>query len=176
MLWPILYHIISNMYRILHTRCNACTQTNNYVVLYEEIHTTHAPMKHIKNALIAITLMLGFTIGAGLVSPVTASAADLSTPTSSDEKYSCEGKSEEQCLQDNPIVKWISFFINLVSVLIVVGAAVMLVVAGIQYSASADNAQGVSAAKKKIMGVVTGLLAYGLMYAFLQWLVPGGVF
>lgn len=79
-------------------------------------------------------------------------------------------------LAGNPIVGWINFFINLLSVVIIVGAGVMMAWAGIQYSASRDNASGIEEAKKKIYNVLLGLVAYFFMYAFVQWLIPGGVF
>ena len=77
-------------------------------------------------------------------------------------------------LANNPIMLWIQFFVNLLSVVIVVGSAVMIAFAGVQYTSSRDNAQGVQDAKKKIFNVVLGLLAYAFLYAFVQWLIPGG--
>ena len=53
-------------------------------------------------------------------------------------------------------------------------AVIMLIIGGIQYSSSNGNPQAVSAAKKKIIDVLTGLAAFIFLYAFLQWLIPGG--
>lgn len=55
-------------------------------------------------------------------------------------------------------------------------ATIMLVVGGIQYITSNGNPQAVTAAKKKIGDVVLGLVAFAFLYAFLQWLIPGGIF
>ena len=77
---------------------------------------------------------------------------------------------------DNPIMAWLIFFVNLFSVIIVAGAAIMIAVAGIQYTASRDNAQSTQAAKQRIFNVVIGLLMYVFFYGFMQWLIPGGVF
>jgi hypothetical protein len=79
-------------------------------------------------------------------------------------------------LEDNPIMKWIEFFINVLSVTILAGGSVMIAWAGIQYMSARDNAQAVQAAKQKIWNVIFGLIAYFFLYAFIQWLVPGGVF
>ncbi len=79
-------------------------------------------------------------------------------------------------LKDNPIIKWIEFFINVLSVTILAGGSVMIAWAGIQYMSSRDNAQAVQAAKEKIWNVIFGLLAYFFLYTFIQWLIPGGVF
>jgi len=53
---------------------------------------------------------------------------------------------------------------------------VMIVIAGIQYMTARDNAQAVQAAKSKIMNAFIALVAFIFLYAFLQWLVPGGLF
>jgi len=90
--------------------------------------------------------------------------------------YSCKTDDTDKCLADNPIVKWLNVLINIVAGVIGVGAVLMLIVAGIQYITSRDNAQGVADAKKKIINVVIGLAAFVFLYAFLNWLIPGGVF
>ncbi len=79
-------------------------------------------------------------------------------------------------LAQNPIIKWIEFFINVLSVTILAGGSVMIAWAGIQYMSARDNAQSVQAAKEKIWNVIFGLFAYFFLYAFIQWIIPGGVF
>lgn len=53
---------------------------------------------------------------------------------------------------------------------------IMIVSGGIQYSASGGDPQAVAAAKGRIMNAVFSLLAFGLLWSFLQWVVPGGLF
>lgn len=89
------------------------------------------------------------------------------------ENPNCKG---EACLTNNPIVKWLNVIINVVAGVVGIGAVVMIIFAGVQYSTARDNAQVVQSAKEKIINVVIGLIAFGLLYTFLQWLVPGGVF
>lgn len=89
--------------------------------------------------------------------------------------YKCTAPGTE-CLKNNPIVLWISFFINLLASVIGIGAIIMVIVAGLQYSAARDNPQAIQAAKQKMTNVLIGLAAFIFMYAFLQWLIPGGVF
>lgn len=86
------------------------------------------------------------------------------------------GQTTASDIKDNPIIKWIEFFINVLSVTILAGGSVMIAWAGIQYMTARDNAQNVQAAKEKIWNVVFGLVAYFFLYAFIQWLIPGGVF
>jgi uncharacterized membrane protein YqhA len=68
------------------------------------------------------------------------------------------------------------FFINILGVLIVVGASAMLVFAGVEYIAAADSPDRVKSAKQKITNVIIGVLAFFFLYAFMQWLIPGGAF
>lgn len=92
-----------------------------------------------------------------------------------DSNYSCVPGSGEKCLENNPIIAWLGFIINVVASVVGVGAVAMLVFAGVQYTTAADNASQVEAAKKKIGTVVLGLVAFIFLYAFLNWLIPGGV-
>ena len=60
----------------------------------------------------------------------------------------------------------------------VVGVAAVggMVWAGILYTSAGDNEGQVKQAKTVIVDVVIGLVAFGLMYLVLNWLIPGGVF
>ena len=68
----------------------------------------------------------------------------------------------------NPFIK---FFAALVGVFVVIS----IVIGGIQYTTSADDPGKVTAAKKRIFDAVLALLAFLFLFAFLQWIVPGGV-
>jgi len=67
-------------------------------------------------------------------------------------------------------------FINILSALVGITAVIMLTVWGIQYTVSRDNPQMVASARLKILNTVLAVVFYLFIYAFLQWLVPGGVF
>lgn len=65
-----------------------------------------------------------------------------------------------------------------VSVLVYgLGAAAILgiVVAGLQYLTARDNEAQVAAAKKRLLNVVIGLVAWAVMFFILDWLIPGGI-
>ena len=51
-----------------------------------------------------------------------------------------------------------------------------ITVAGVHYTMSAGNAGAAAKARTRIVEVLIGLLCWGLMYSFLEWLLPGGIF
>ncbi|MBP9813339.1 hypothetical protein KBC51_02785 [Candidatus Saccharibacteria bacterium] len=111
------------------------------------------------------------------------SALDTGEQLSAEEQklrdYRCEadadGNYTNDCIEQNPIVKWLNILINLVAGIVGVGAILMIIWAGIQYTTARDNPQAITAAKQKILNVVIGIAAFIFMWAFLNWLIPGGV-
>ena len=73
------------------------------------------------------------------------------------------------------ITRYIQIFTNALSVLVGVTVIAMLVVGGIRYSSAGANPQAVSSAKKHIANALLALAIYVFMFAFLQWIVPGGL-
>ena len=51
-----------------------------------------------------------------------------------------------------------------------------IIISGIQYLTARDNESQLVKAKTRLFNIAIGLIAYAVMYAFLQWLIPGGVF
>ena len=125
-------------------------------------------MNKIKNLIIGLAILLGqmFIInipvyacgGGGLSVPCNVTEAVYNGST-----------------QQNPIVQWLVFGINVISALIGLGAILMIIVAGIEYSSAGDNAQSVQSAKKKITNVFIGIAVYVAFYSIMNWLIPGGV-
>lgn len=73
------------------------------------------------------------------------------------------------------IKKYVNPFIRLLSVLVGIIVAISIVVGGVQYSSASGDPSKVNAAKKRITNAILALLAYLFMFAFLQWLLPGGI-
>lgn len=88
----------------------------------------------------------------------------------------CVGKTGQECLQSNPIVKDLNTIVNFLSGLVGVVVVFVIILGGIQYSMAGDKAEAVSAAKKRIINGLIALLAFMFIFAFLQWLIPGGIF
>lgn len=73
------------------------------------------------------------------------------------------------------IRNYINPFIKLLAGLVGIIVVVSIVVAGIQYSSAGGDPSKVVAARKRITNALIALLAYLFMFAFLQWLLPGGI-
>lgn len=77
---------------------------------------------------------------------------------------------------NNPIVKDINTVVTFLSGAVAIVVVAMLMVGGIQYMTAGDNPQATAAAKGRIMNALIALLAFAFLFAFVQWLIPGGVF
>lgn len=87
----------------------------------------------------------------------------------------CNDISNNDCLKKNPITSYINDAINFLSAgvgIIVIG---MIILGGIQYSMAGDNPTATQAAKQRITNGLIALFIFLFLFAFLQWLVPGGL-
>lgn len=98
--------------------------------------------------------------------------SDNSNKCNIDARADCtEGADSGNC----GITSYIVVFINILSGLVGVVVIGVLVVSGIQYSASSGDPSAAAAARKKIINALLALVMFAFMYGFMQWLVPGGV-
>ena len=69
--------------------------------------------------------------------------------------------------------------VNLVVDIMSIGVGILGVigisVVGIQYLTAGPNTEKTTKAKRRLFEIVIGLVAYAIMFAFLQWLLPGGL-
>lgn len=69
--------------------------------------------------------------------------------------------------------------LNMVLVIVTTGVGIAavgsIVFAGVLYITARDNAAQVSKAKTMITNTIIGIIAYILMWAFLEWIIPGGI-
>lgn len=75
-----------------------------------------------------------------------------------------------------PIVWYIIEVLKLFSLIIGGIIVLVLVLAGINYITSAGDPNGVKTAKKRIQNAITALILFMMMYAILNFLIPGGIF
>lgn len=69
----------------------------------------------------------------------------------------------------NPFVAFLSAIAGIIIV-------ISIIVGGLQYSSAGGDPGKVAAAKQRITNAIIALLFLIFLFAFLQWLVPGGLF
>lgn len=75
-----------------------------------------------------------------------------------------------------PIVKkYVNPLIRLLAALTGILAVVAIIMGGIQIASSAGDPQKAASGRKHIRDAVIGILAFIFLYAFLNWLIPGGI-
>ena len=76
----------------------------------------------------------------------------------------------------NPIWGMLILVINIMTAGVAVAAIGGFIYASILYATAEDRAAQVTKAKETIFNVILGLVLYALMYALLQFIIPGGIF
>lgn len=96
---------------------------------------------------------------------------------------SCSGTNSQSCTggvsQDAAttclFTKYINPAVQLLSAAVGVVVVIAIIYGGIEYTTSAGDPARVASGKKHIISALIGLLAFLLLYAFLQFLLPGGI-
>lgn len=78
--------------------------------------------------------------------------------------------------QDCAITDKLSAIANVLSVGVGIVIVIMIIVGGINYSMAGGDPGKVAQAKSRILNAIYALIAYFFLFAFLQWVVPGGIF
>lgn len=71
--------------------------------------------------------------------------------------------------------KYVNPFINLLTVLVSLAVVIGIIYGGIEYSMSGGDPQKAAVGKNRIRNSFIGLIAFVLVFAFLNFLVPGGI-
>jgi hypothetical protein len=126
------------------------------------------PTNKIKKAIFTLMVSVGLLSLLTLAVPKFALAADpcnQKKPTND---------SLQKCLQKNPIVDDIQRVVNFLAAGVGIVIVGNIIFGGIQYSWAGNNPSAVTAAKTRIQNSLIALLAFFFVYAFLQWVIPGG--
>ena len=130
-----------------------------------------------------MVVAFAFTSLFGALAPSTLVAADCATgdpnnpiKTSIISGPACDGNSKSGKVEDNPIWKLLIFVLNIMIAGVGVLAVAGVVYASVLYVTAADRADQIKKAKDLILNVAIGVIAFGLMYSFLNFLIPGGIF
>jgi hypothetical protein len=139
-------------------------------------------MQTLKNKFLKLNMVMATAMIALFVFwlPGHAFAADCSTSGSPPAKgkagVTANSTDINNCLKGNKIFEDLNNIINFLGAGVGIVATGAIIVGGIQYAAAGGNPNAVTAAKKRITDALIALLAFLFLYAFLQWIVPGGVF
>lgn len=108
--------------------------------------------------------------------PAACAAAANATPPSI--PPGCDADSSQACNAGacDLVSKYISPTAEILSASFGLIATISIILAAIQYSAAGGDPQKVSAAKKRLLATIVAIVAYLFLFAFLQFLIPGGVF
>jgi hypothetical protein len=79
------------------------------------------------------------------------------------------------CIRGNGIFKDISAIIDVLAAGVGIVVTGSIIWGGVQYTMAGNNANTVSAAKKRIFDSLVALFIFFFMFAFLEWIVPGGI-
>jgi hypothetical protein len=74
------------------------------------------------------------------------------------------------------IVKYVNQAFSLISGVVILGVIANIIISGIMYSMSQGDSGATAKAKARIVQAVLAMFLYFSLYAFVQWLIPGGVF
>jgi hypothetical protein len=119
-------------------------------------------------------LLLTLASGALLsLTPVVANADCGGVKTSI---INCSQKAGAKTAEESPIWGVLLIVLNIMTAGVGILAVGGIVYASILYASAGDKAEQTKKAVSIITNVVIGIVAYGLMYVLLNFLVPGGVF
>lgn len=90
----------------------------------------------------------------------------------------CPTNANAKCTKDSCdlVAKYINPALEVVTAIFGLIVIASLIIGGIQYSSSAGDPQKVTEAKKRISNTLLALVCYLLLFSFLQFLIPGGLF
>ena len=82
----------------------------------------------------------------------------------------------QKCFKNNAIVKDLNDIVDVLSAGVGVVVIGTIITGAIQYIMAGDKSESVAKARQRITNGVLALVLYLVIFAFLQWIVPGGVF
>lgn len=77
---------------------------------------------------------------------------------------------------DDLFRQYINPFVAFLSALAGIVIVISIIVGGVQYTTAGADPSKVAAAKHRITNAIIALLCLIFLFAFIQWLVPGGLF
>ncbi len=105
--------------------------------------------------------------------PITPTPTETPTPAGS----TCTDNNPQTICEDDAkkIYDRLRDAINFLSALVGVVVIMMIIIGGIQYTTAGSDPKKIAGAKARVYSAILALVVYIFIFAFLQWLVPGGV-
>lgn len=128
-----------------------------------------------KVVLMVVAALSIVSIGTALSPIVAADCGSVKTSIISPGSDICSGNKSTNA-QDNGVWKLLIFALQIMTAGIGVLAVAGIVWGSILYTTAGDKAEQTKKAISIITNVVIGIIAYGLMYVGLNFLIPGGIF
>jgi hypothetical protein len=133
------------------------------------LSVTTAPQVHADNAARS-TAVPQLLVKEDTLFKLVASGSSCTYSSCTDPAISC---TSNNCnLEDEYVIP----IINLLSASFGVIAVISLILGGINYTTSEGDPQKISRAKVRIRNTIIAVVAYMFLYAFLNFLIPGGIF
>jgi len=127
---------------------------------------------NIKQKIIMFAIVTLSFIGAGSMIAQTVSAKCGEAETSI---INCDAKGGSNA-KDSAIWQVLLIALNILTGGVGIAAVGGIVYGAILYSSASDNASQTQKAIEVIRNVIIGIVAYGVMYLVLNYLIPGGIF
>lgn len=119
------------------------------------------------------TLVVIAIVSVGVAAPTASAATCGGAQTAIIE---CSQNSEGADAKNNGIWGVLLIVLNILTASVGIAAVGGIVYGSILYTTAADSTEQTKKAIEVIRNVVIGLVAYGLMYMGLNFLIPGGIF
>ncbi len=88
-------------------------------------------------------------------------------------KAQVKGGGEAGC---DLVARYINPLITVLTAAVGLIVVIAIIIGAIQYSTARNNPQAIQAAKSRISNALLGLLAFFLLWSFIQYILPGGIF
>lgn len=118
-------------------------------------------------AVFGIMLMVIGAIGTSKVAPVYAACGGVDTNI-----IDCD----DDASGGGGIFAVLNVILNVLTWGVGIAGTLGIVITGITYMTAKDDVAQMTKAKNRLIQIIIGLAVYAVMWGFLQWLLPGGVF
>ncbi|HET6746692.1 MAG TPA: hypothetical protein VFH06_01145 [Candidatus Saccharimonadales bacterium] len=128
---------------------------------------------NIKQKIIGLAVVVASFVGAGVAAPAVLAESCGGAQTAI---ISCPQSSSGPNAKENGVWGVLLIVLNIMTAGVGIAAVGGIVYGSILYTSAGDSSEQTKKAIEIIRNVVIGLIAYGLMYLVLNYLIPGGIF